>query len=463
MNTRSVRFRLTLWYSLTLILAVALISLVVFLATRQALLAQADGMLASHGGKVLEVAAQQGIDMHANMGKELFLQEFAAIPGMLVYVLDDQGQVQVSSSSVQLPPEALAGLFQQARQANSPFFLTQPAGALTLRFWAAPIRGTSSFLGAVLLASPMDAIQQSLASLLWTLLTVFFVLTPPAVFGGYMLARRALQPIADMSAQMRRISSANLQQRVADPRTGDELQELGYTFNSLLDRLGQAFQRERQLIGDVAHELKTPLTTMRAGIEVTLDRPREESEYQDALKESLVDVDSMARTLQNLLDLAWARAEDARSEAQRISLSSLLENRVRSLQTMAQAKGISIHRAIAPGLWVQAHEDKLSRALLNVLDNAIKYAPEGGSVRVSLAGTDGSARLSVENDGPGIPAEDLPHLFERFYRGSTSRQTLGSGLGLAITQAIVQAYRGTIRIESSVGAGTTVTVTLPLA
>jgi heavy metal sensor kinase len=459
-NTRSVRFRLTLWYSLTLILAVVLISLVVFLATRQALLAQADSMLASHGGKVLEVAAQQGIDMHGDMGKELFLKEFAAIPGMLVYVLDDQGQVQVSSSSVQLPLEALAGLFQQARQANSPFFLTQPTGALTLRFWAAPILVASSFQGAVLLASPMDAIQQSLVSLLWTLLTVFFVLTPPAVFGGYMLARRALQPISGMSAQMRRISSANLQQRVEDPRTG---QELAYTFNSLLDRLGQAFQRERQLIGDVAHELKTPLATMRAGIEVTLDRPREESEYQDALKESLVDVDSMTRTLQNLLDLAWARAEDARSEARRISFSSLLENRLRSFQTMAQAKGISIYHAIAPGLWVQAHEDKLSRAVLNLLDNAIKYTPEGGSVRVSLTGADGSARLIVEDDGPGIPAEDLPHLFERFYRGSTSRQTLGSGLGLAITQAIVQAYRGTIRIESSVGAGTTVTVTLPLA
>jgi two-component system OmpR family sensor kinase len=462
-NTRSVRFRLTLWYSLTLILAVALISLVVFLATRQALLAQTDSMLASHGGKVLEVAAQQGIDMHADMNKEQFLQEFAAIPGMLVYVLDDQGQVQVSSSSVQLPPEALADLFEQTGQANNPFFLTQPAGSLTLRFWAVPIRVAGSFQGAVLLASPMDAIQQSLASLLWILLAVFLVLTPPAVFGGYMLARRALQPIASMSAQMQRISSANLQQRVEDPRTGDELQELAYTFNSLLDRLGQAFERERQLLGDVAHELKTPLATMRVGIEVTLDRPRQESEYQAALKESLVDVDSMTRALQNLLDLAWARAQDARGEAQRISLSLLLENRVRSLQTMAHVKGISIHHAIAPGLWVQAHEDKLSRAMLNVLDNAVKYTPEGGSVRVILEEADGSARLWVEDDGPGIPAEDLPHVFERFYRGSTSRQTLGSGLGLAITQAVVQAYRGTIGIESSAGAGTTVTITLPLA
>jgi two-component system OmpR family sensor kinase len=462
-NTRSVRFRLTLWYSLTLILAVALISLVVFLATRQALLAQTDGMLASHGGKVLEVAARQGIDMHADMGKELFLQEFAAIPGMLVYVLDDQGQMQVSSSSVQLPPEALAGLFQQAHQVNNPFFLTQQAGSLTLRFWAVPIRVAGSFQGAVLLASPMDTIQQSLASLLWTLLAVFLVLTPPAVFGGYMLARRALQPIARMSTQMRRISSANLQQRVEDPRTGDELQELAYTFNGLLDRLGQAFERERQLLGDVAHELKTPLATMRAGIEVTLDRPRKESEYQKTLRESLVDVDTMTRTLQNLLDLAWVRAEDGRSEAQRISLSSLLENRVHSLQTIAQARGISIRHSIAPGLWVQAQEDKLSRALLNVLDNAVKYTPEGGSVHVTLVGAGGSARLCVEDDGSGIPTEDLPHVFERFYRGSTSRQTLGSGLGLAITQAIVQAYHGTVGIESSAGAGTTVTVTLPLA
>jgi heavy metal sensor kinase len=463
LNTRSVRFRLTLWYSLTLILAVAVISLVVFFATRQALLAQADGMLSSHGGKVLEIAAQQGIDMQMSMGKELFLQEFAAIPGMLVYVLDDQRQVQVSSSSVQLPAETLAGLFQQARRALDPIFLTQPAGPLTFRFWVAPIRVTGSFQGAVLLASPMDAIEQSLSALLWTLLAVFLVLAPPAVFGGYLLSRRALQPIARMSAQMRKISSANLRQRVEDPRTRDELQELAYAFNSLLDRLGQAFERERQLLGDVAHELKTPLATMRAGIEVTLDRPRESSEYREALEESLVDVEDMARTLQNLLDLAWVRAEDARSETQRISISTLLENLVRLIQTMARARGISIHHAIAPGLWVRAQEDKLSRSVLNVLDNAVKYAPEGSSVRVTLTGADRSARLQVEDDGPGIPAEDLPHVFERFYRGGNSRQILGSGLGLAIAQAIVQTYQGTIEVKSAPGAGTIVTVMLPLA
>jgi len=243
----------------------------------------------------------------------------------------------------------------------------------------------------------------------------------------------------------------------------DEIEELSATFNGLLDRLHNAFQRERQFIADVAHEVKTPLAAQRTNIEIALGRDRSKEEYRKALEESLIDNNQLSTTLKNILDLAWSEADAVRGQFKDFNLSEVVDD-IKDLGTkMAVKKHISIEGVIGQGVIVSGKKDKLERALINLVDNAIKYTPEKGTVTIALQKGRGLAQFSIKDTGIGIAEKDLPHIFERFYRGSRTEKTFGSGLGLAIAQAIIKAHRGDIRAKSSIGHGSEFTVMLPLS
>ena len=308
----------------------------------------------------------------------------------------------------------------------------------------------------------MDVIQKSLNTLILTLISVYFGLLVLTIIGGFLLARTALSPIAQVSKQLKKISIENLKERVPDPKTGDEIEELSQTFNSLLDHLDEAFVRERQFIGDVAHELQTPVATLKGGIEVTMTKNRTNKEYKKAFSETLIDVNRLSTTIKNILDLAWLGAENANLGEHHLNLSVTLVELKEIATKLASQKHITLKGEIESNVFIIGAEDKISRAILNIIDNAIKYTPHGETVTLSLYKKRDKAIVEIKDTGIGIPEKELEHIFERFYRGSKAAKTLGSGLGLAIAQGIIKAHQGEIKVSSKVGKGTFVIMSLPL-
>jgi len=298
---------------------------------------------------------------------------------------------------------------------------------------------------------------------------IFFSLLIFLALEGFFIVRKMTAGISKLSSKIKTITSKNLNEKVTGVDTEDEIGELAISFNQLLDRLLESFKRERQFIGDVAHELKTPLSTQRSGIEVTLSKDRPKEAYKNALIEALSDNNRITTTLKNILDLAWSEAESAKVKKDKVNLSEVVSEIVEIATKLGLAKKIKISRNVTDDIVILGSEDKLSRALLNIVDNAIKYTPIGGSVSISLtkknlpAGKAGEqAKFQVKDTGVGIIKADQPHIFERFYRGSRSGKVYGSGLGLSISQALISAHKGTIEVKSDVGLGTTITAHLPL-
>lgn len=462
MNFKSIRFRLTLWYSLVLFIAIGIIFSGFYLVTKRILFAQTDTTLSSHGEKVVEIVSRQTGDMNEAISKKSFVTEFSEIPGMVVIVLDKNGNIISSSFSTGIADEIFQKLFNLGKMESKPIYSNETLGNSHMRFYIAQIKSNDSFSGVVLVAHPIDVIQKSLSVLLYIMIASFIILVIPMVIGGYFISQQAMEPIREISKKLQFITSENLDEKISNPKTGDEIEELSDTFNNLLDRLHSAFQREKQFIGDLAHELKTPLATQQSGIEVTLSKKRNENEYQKALEEALVDSQRISETLKNILDLAWSETDKSKMNGDRVNLSGLMNEIKEIASKIAIRKEIMIEGSVEENINVFGKKDKLFRAILNLIDNAIKYTPKQGKVLISLQILKNTAVIKVNDTGIGISKNDLNHIFERFYRGAKTGQIAGVGLGLAIAKSIINAHKGKIKIESIVNKGTTITVSLPI-
>ncbi len=285
-----------------------------------------------------------------------------------------------------------------------------------------------------------------------------------ALIGGWWLARRALRPVVAMTAAAGRIGARDLSARLpASQGHPDELGRLAETINELLGRLEASMSRERRFTANAAHELLTPLATLRSEAEVTLRRERDAPEYRETLTRLVADVERMTATVQELLHLARADRLARRPE-DRLDFSDLTQERVRAIGEKARLRRIRIEADIAPGILLAAQSAPLAEVLDNLLSNAVKYTPVGGSVRVRLTHADREATLAVSDTGVGFDAEEADRLFDRLYRSDhpAVQAESGSGLGLAIVKTIVESYGGTARARSDgPGAGATFEVRLP--
>lgn len=278
---------------------------------------------------------------------------------------------------------------------------------------------------------------------------------------GSFIIYRITSSITRLTKKMRQITTKNLDERVTEITTEDEIGELATTFNSLLDRLHDAFKREQQFIADVAHEIKTPLSTLRSSFEVTLHKKRPVAEYEKVLTDAVQDTNRISNTLRNILDLAWSEAPNEENISVTCNISDLMIEVVDIAKTLATQKDITIKESIEKEIVIHGHKDKLARAILNIVENAIKYTTKGGKVMLKLVGEEKKVIISVEDNGPGIEKEDIPHIFDRFYRGSQKKKELGSGIGLAISKSMITSHQGHIQVKSIVGKGTSFFIILP--
>ena len=281
---------------------------------------------------------------------------------------------------------------------------------------------------------------------------------------GYWLAGRATRPLALIARTASRARPGHLHERVPCGGSGDELDQLAGTFNGLLDRLAAHLDRQRSFVANAAHELRSPLAALRASAEVALVLDRSPEEYRERLADIVDECDSLGALVNQLLLLAEGEAGSVRTPS-RFSLDQLAGRVVAMFEGVSEMQQISLVADAPHRVEVWGSELHLRQVISNLVDNALKFTPPGGAVRVRIRLADGRARIEVRDSGAGIPAEDLPHIFERFYRADPSRQRDGggSGLGLSICQALVHAHDGTIQVESRLGEGTCINVSLPAA
>jgi signal transduction histidine kinase len=285
------------------------------------------------------------------------------------------------------------------------------------------------------------------------------------------LIRAALRPLVEMERASQRIAQGALSLRLKEPPTHDEIGRLSRSFNSMVAQLEQAFNQQKQFVADVSHELRTPLTALGGGLEMLLlGADRGDPEVSRRLVRGMyAEVERMNRLTQDLLTLTRIDGGRAEIRLESVDPEALLETVREQASHLAQGQSISLQ--IEPATpYIRADSDRLRQVLLNILDNAIKYTPARGEIRLSARPVASSAMVEIaaRDTGAGIPAEALPHVFERFYRADPARarasqRSGGTGLGLAIAKGLIEAQGGAISLASEVGAGTTVTIRLPAA
>jgi heavy metal sensor kinase len=334
----------------------------------------------------------------------------------------------------------------------------------TMRVYTAPIRREGAIVGVLQVGETEDDLRESLRILLVIIAVGYPLTLALASAGGIFLAGRALRPVAELTNVARQITAEDLSRRLDLDLPDDEIGRLARTFNDMITRLDEAFRRQRQFTADASHELRTPLTAIKGQTEVALQRERRPEEYREVLQAVNTEVDRLIRLAGSLLTLARADSRQVPIAREQIDLGQLVGDAAEQLRPTADAKNIRMDVS-SDSLPFTGDEDLLLQLVLNLVDNAIKYTDDGGRVTVACARDGRSALIAVSDTGPGIPAEHLPRIFDRFYRADTSRSQAGggAGLGLSIARWIAEEHGGTLTAESEPSRGSTFTARLPLA
>jgi heavy metal sensor kinase len=462
LRPRNVRSRLTLWYVLVLAGLLALYagvaSLFLFLSLREDFdhnlledLETIEGMLAKepNGGISLRSGHPDAAEPRVGHFIEVWSPE-----GSLLYrsaALQDQ--------TLGGPPTADEGPHDAIP------FTARLSNGTRVRL-ASGVYHVEDRRVVVRVAYSQEALWRELGEFGEVLLLGFPIAVLLAGFGGYALARKALSPIDSMATQAKKISADKLGDRLSVENPEDELGKLGNVFNEMLGRLQAAFDQLRRFTADASHELRTPLTAIRSVGEVALQDQRSPAEYRDVIGSMLEEVDRLTRLAESLLALSRADTGHVQLQREGITLVHLAKEASTVLEVLAEEKRQHIEIEGDASLIVSVDRLIIRQAIVNLLDNAIKYSPAGSRILVRIeSGGDKQGFLDVIDQGPGIPREHQPYVFDRFYRvdKARTREWGGAGLGLSITRWAVEAHGGDITLKSDEGHGSTFRVSLPLA
>lgn len=452
----SLRLRLTLLSIAVLAVLFLAFSAISFGLVSQMLYKPIDDVLALQStASIVDILRRQEPDLSK-------IQNTDPLSTVFYTVYDTQGRVVKAERTIvvsePLVSEALAG--------GSPKATVPLADGRRLRVLLVPIRYVPSgqIVGALQVATPLDITDSRLSELTWLLAGTSGALLLVAGLGTYFLTGRAFRAVDRVTQKVQQIElSRDLSQRIPEPGTDDELGHLVRTFNQLLSRLQSAFDTQRRFVADSSHELRTPLTVIKSNMHL-LRRTNDQVERAELIETTEAEVSRLNRMVNDLLYMAQMQAGlDLKPVLRPVELDSVLLDvfaRARSIAAIKDQKVLLAHEDIAATM---GDRDQLQHLLLNLADNAMKYTPVGGTISLGLWNEGDWSRIEVTDDGPGIAPEELPLVFDRFYRTQDARQAerSGAGLGLAIVKSIAEAHRGRVEVFSSLGEGTTFRVWLP--
>lgn len=464
MNTRSIRFRLTIWYAGLLAGLLLLFGGLTWAGLSRYLDRSLTGALmrqAQQIGEFLFDAQTSGesyvvdeINEHFAPEKNDHFVRVTRADGSALYVSGSPLNKGFNPEQVSIVPPSSwrAG----AREKHLP-----GGGELLIYELPFTARDGSRFL--IEVGAPYDSVEDVLRGLLLALAVGLPVCIAVAAAGGYWIMRRALRPLDEVAGGAERITSRNLNERLPVAKTGDELERLSVALNRMIARLEESFQYIRRFTADASHELRTPLTVLRGELEAMAQRATLDGDVRDTAGSALEETERLTKIVESLLAISRLDAGEAQMEQVSFDLAELTRTTTEQMRLLAEDKAIKLHVEVNGAVSLVCDRARIKQVIVNLVDNAIKYTPEGGAVRVSVRDENGHAVLRVEDNGAGIPAEALPHVFDRFYRvdKARSRQMGGAGLGLAIVKSIVTAHGGQVTVESDEGRGSRFCVSLP--
>jgi heavy metal sensor kinase len=470
MNSRSLSFRLVAWYAGVLTLVFVLLGGLTFVLLRHYLEAnllesqarrarQIAGTLIAHASRTSEDTIRGQVEsLYSPEINDRFIRITRA-DGEVVYASREPKDGGFDPS--QVPPltagpgtgTATGAARKEALEGGSLLIAAVPAVAADGTRYLVEV-GTSG--------TPAEA---TLAQVLTMLVIGLPVAVAVAVAGGFVLVRRALEPVERIAGKAREISQHNLSERLPVVESGDEIERLSVSLNHMISRLEEAIRGSKQFVADASHELRTPLTVMRGELEALAQDTQLLPTTRETLGSVLEEVERLGEIVESLFALSRLDAGEVHSEWLPFDLAELAATTAEQMSLLATDKNVRVACDSSPGVTVEGDRARLKQVIVNLLDNAIKYTPGGGQVRLSVRREAGFAVLEVADDGIGIPAEALPHVFKRFYRVdvSRSRERGGAGLGLAIVKSICSAHGAEVEVLSSPGKGSTFRVRQPLA
>jgi heavy metal sensor kinase len=458
MRAPGIRLRLTAWYSLILALSLCLFGSGAYFAMKGSIRAIVNAELRQRLEGVRQIIDEDAPHGPAALEDELREYSDGLGQGGLVRVSDAGGRTFYASRGLETPPENARGRISQA-----PFRIEINGEEFRV------LRETIQVAGIpydVTVGNSVNDFDRALARFrlaLYAAVPMFLLL---ATFGGYWISRSALAPVDEITQAARNIGAQDLARRLTVPRTGDELERLASTLNEMLARLDASFQRTTRFTADASHELRTPVSVMRTSAELALRKPRTDAEYKESLSQILHESERVSQLIEQLLVIARADANSGSIAMQRLDLAEPLREACLHARPAADAKQVAFRESIPlQPLRILGDAVSLERLFHILLDNAVKYTPGGGQIEVHLSTRDSFAIAEVRDSGIGISPEDMPHIFDRFYRAdrARTRESGGIGLGLAIGRWIAEAHRGEIQGESGPSQGSTFRVRFPLS
>ena len=453
-----IRWRLTTWYGLLMVTGFALLGLGLYVGLRILLLESFEEQMDIQSDLAVSAvetdAGQMSIDpgiREALVSDDRFVRLYDATGTLVLDMSSGNGYSPVADQGV---ADALSG-----RSSNK----NQRVNGEIYGISTEPVVDGGSIVGVMQLGMSRDDVDETLRLLMIMLGIAAPLVVVAAATGGYVIAGKALAPVASITTLAANISSNELQARIDLELPDDEVGRLARTFNAMLGRIEEGFERQRRFTGDAAHELRTPLSMMRGEVDLALRQPRSVDEYQAALEGLDFDLERVTGLVSSLLMLARADERKLNPDLEAFDLARTVAALLDQFWGAATAKEVDLRSAVDLPTLV-ADEDQIIQVLVNLLDNALTHTPSGGQIEVGATREGENARIWVRDTGLGISPEDLPRVFDRFYRADRgrARSSGGTGLGLSIARAIVEAHGGTISLSSEPGHGTTAQFVLPL-
>jgi len=449
---KSIKFRLTVWYLIAILVLLVAFGTVAYFMLSKNLYRNLDEALRA---RVSELEGSIKVEDNQISFEEKFND--------LVLLYDADGALlQRLGPNVRFPN--IEEIVQQALFGGSSFLTATTTEGQEVRLYAAPFNLDSRTRIAIIAGRLTREIRNVLSIFKVVIIYSTLAVLLLAGVGGMFLAKQTLQPVEHITDIAREIGEGDLSRRI-DVRSDDEMGRLATTLNWMISRLEEAFQKQRQFAADASHELRTPLAIIQAESSLALDRRRTQAEYKRSLELVSQEVNYMSGIIGKLLMLEREDSGTEPTNFQNVNVKDLITELSSDMEALAQEKNVAFSLGPMEDLTVKGDRLKLRQLFLNILDNAVRYTPGGGAVSSTLVRKNGSALVSISDTGTGIPAEDLPYIFDRFYRvdKARSRAEGGLGLGLAIASSIAKLHGGGIDVESQVGKGSTFHITLPLS
>jgi len=465
-NTRSLKFQLIVWYASLLAGGFVLLGAAAYVALQSYLVSALKESQLRRARQVAQLVTEASKKSAVtNVAEEVESRYAPGLNDRFVRVSRENGEIiylssapaSFSFSPATLPPPVWHSNPEDARRVS-----LGNRRQMLLTSHTVAVQGGERYL--VETGALLDKVQQDLRQWLIFLLVGLPLVAAIAVGGGYFLIKRALMPVDRIAATAERIGSHNLSERLPVANTGDELERLSTTLNHMIQRLEEAFQHSRRFMADASHELRTPLTVLRGELETFVQEPSLAPEMRERLGSALEELERLVNIVEGLFAIARLDAGEAQVELVKFDLGKLAASTTDQMSLLGEDKNIKITCVAANEIWVEGDRARMKQVVVNLLDNAIKYTPEGGAVGLKVGTRDDKAVLEVSDTGMGIPAESLPRVFERFYRvdEARSRELGGAGLGLSIVKSICVAHHGRVDAASKLGQGSVFRVELPL-